>query len=318
MPPPRRHLTPRDEEVLLALDRCPLTVQQLLRLSQTFREQRFTSPRSVQDRLQKLRSAGWVRSWRYATTSRGGAPDYYKLTLLGYRLLYGADARPPTKRYFNEVSVAHQHHTHSLAEFVVHTVIAAHSQDMAMKNFCRENTLRLTVGQESLFPDCAFELHRDRLPFNFLVELDNGTERVRSDRDVESWQRKIRLYEQLQDQSYPRRFRVLVVTTRSRDRLDHILTVASAHARNPRRLLFYAVHLDDYLLQPGAIQSPCFRDHHGRPVAMIPTDTHFRPVRLPGMSSPVSRPSGNLFPLPVATCPLPREPRSNGLPSPTS
>lgn len=112
----KRRLTARDVEILLALDRCPLTVQQLLKLSQTFREQRFASPRSVQDRLQKLRQAGWVRRWPLATTSRGGLPDYCKLTLLGYRLLYGASAKPPTKRYFYEVALAHQHHTHSLSE----------------------------------------------------------------------------------------------------------------------------------------------------------------------------------------------------------
>jgi hypothetical protein len=149
-----------------------------------------------------------------------------------------------------------------------------------MKNFSRENTLRLQVAQENLFPDCAFELHtRDGQQFNFLVELDNGTERVRSDKDADSWQRKIRLYEQLQDQTSPHRFRVLVVTTRSRDRLDHILAVATEHARNPRRSLFYAVHLDDYLGQSDAIQSPCFRDHRGGPVALIATRRGLAPAR---------------------------------------
>ena len=268
----KRCLTSRDIEILLALDRCPLTVRQLLKLSETFRQQRFTSPRSVQERLQKLHEAGWVRRWPYATASRTGTPDYCKLTLLGYRLVYGERAQPPTKRYFNEVALAHQHHTHSLSEFVVHTAVAAHRQCIAMKSFSRENTLRLQVGQENLFPDCAFELHtHDAQQFNFLVELDNGTERVRSDKDAESWQRKIRLYEQLQDQTFPHRFRVLVVTTRSRERLDHILAVAAEHARNPRRSLFYAVHLDDYLSQSDATRHPCFRDHRGRPVPLIPT-----------------------------------------------
>jgi hypothetical protein len=252
----------------------------MLKLSEMFRDQRFTSLRSVQDRLQKLCEAGWVRRWPYATASRSGMPDYCKLTLLGYRLVYGERARPPTKRYFNEVALAHQHHTHSLAEFVVHTAVAAHRQGIAMKNFSRENTLRLQVGQKNLFPDCAFELHtRDEQQFNFLVELDNGTERVRSDRDADSWQRKIRLYEQLQDQAFPHRFRVLVVTTRSRERLDHILAVATEYARNPRRSLFYATHLDDYLAQADALRQPCFCDHHGRRVALVPAAR--RPIGLP-------------------------------------
>ena len=97
----KRCLTGRDTEVMLALDRCPLTVEQVLKLSETFQQQRFTNLRSVQERLKKLSDAGWVRRWPYATASRSGTPNYCKLTLLGYRLLYGASARPPTKRYCN-------------------------------------------------------------------------------------------------------------------------------------------------------------------------------------------------------------------------
>ncbi len=266
----KRCLTPRDVEILLAMDRCPLTVQQLLKLSETFCEQRFASPRSVQDRLQKLCQAGWVRRWPLATASRGGSPDYCKLTLLGYRLLYGASAKPPRKRYFNEVALAHQHHTHSLSEFVVHTAVAAHRLGIQMKHFSRENTLRLQVGQENLFPDCAFELHtRDGQQFNFLVELDNGTERIRSDKDTESWQRKIRLYNVLQDRNYPDRFRVLVVCTRCSGRLRSILELAGQHTTNPHRALLYGVHLDDYLREPDALCAPCFRNHRHEPVPLV-------------------------------------------------
>ena len=313
--PVNRCLTPRDTEILAALDYCPLTVRQLLKVSQTFQEHPFKSTRSVQDRLQKLRHAGWVRRWTYATASRSGAPDYFKLTLLGYRLIHGASASPPAKRYFNEVGIAHQHHTLSLAEFIVHTIVATRCQGIEMKNFRHENSLRLQVGQENLFPDCAFELHTpDRQRFNFLVELDNGTERVRSEKDTDSWQRKVRLYEQFQDQTQPHRFRVLVVTTRSRDRINHILSVATEHARNPRRSLLYAIHMDDYLLQANPIGSPCFRDHRGQSVALI-SSARTTDRQLP---SRASIPSGKLSYLPVATHSSPREPRSSGLPSPTS
>jgi hypothetical protein len=299
--PLRRHVTDRDTEILLALDRCPLTVQQILKVSQTFPGRPFGSPRSVQDRLQKLRHAGWVRSWRYATTNRGAAPDYYKLTLLGYRLLYGPDAQPPTKRHFAEVGIAHQHHTHALADFIVHTAVCAHRANLRMANFSREHTLRLTVADESLFPDCAFELHTpDRLQFNFLVELDNGTERVRSDKDTESWQRKSRLYEQLQDTS-AHRFRVLVVTTRSSARSDHILALAAGRARNPRRSLLYAIHLADYLRSADALHQPCFRDHRGSAVSLIPTLPSCAPRQTAGSpSGPPPPPAGKLIPLPAA------------------
>jgi len=175
-PTPHRHLTDRDSEILLALDRCPLTVLQLLKLSRTFAGQPFTSLCSVQNRLQKLRDAGWVRRWPYATAGRGGSPDYYKITLVGFHLLYGESAVPPSKRRFAGVPIANHHHTHSLAEFIVHTITAAHRRGTRMAHFCRENTLRLRVGDETFSPDSAFELHTPAgLQLNFLVELDNGT-----------------------------------------------------------------------------------------------------------------------------------------------
>ena len=288
---------------MTALDRCPLTVRQLLKLSETFADRPFTSARSVQDRLQKLAEAGWVRRWVFATASRSGAPDYAKLTLLGYRLLHGEKAQPPTRRYLSEVGIAHQHHTHRLAEFIVHTAVAAHRVGVAMKNFSRENTLRLEIAQDNLLPDSAFDLvSHDGQAYRFFVELDNGTERVRSEKETESWQRKIRLYEQWQDRIAPQRFRVLVVTTRSRDRLDYILDLASQHARNPKRSLFYAIHLDDYLRLENALCDGGFRDHRGGTAALIPAVS---PQSVEPKSSSATGGFGKLPNLPTATRPSP-------------
>jgi len=278
--PPSRHITSRDIEILLSLDRCPLTVEQLLKLSETFECNPFTSPRSVQERLQKLCAAGWVRRWRYATTTRGASPHYYKPTLLGYRILYGESAEPVARRQFQEIAIARHHHTMALSDFIVHTAVVADRRHYRIGGFYRENTLRLTVGSESLFPDCAFELASAKGgQFNFLVELDNSTERVRSESDTESWNRKIRLYDQLQETSFPRRFRVLVVTTRSPQRMNHILQAAQETVRNPRRSLFYGVYLPEYLGQPDAVVAACFRDHRGKPVSLLPHAT-------PGAKSP--------------------------------
>ena len=266
-------LTPRDVEILTALDRCPLTAEQLLRLSSSF-AQPFTQDRLVRRRLQVIRNAGWVRRWKYASiASRGGAPDYYKLTLAGFRILYGQDAMPTTRRQFNEIGVAHHHHTRKLADFIVHTAVAAHHRGVSLMNFARENTLRIDIGTEHLFPDCAFDLivgSGDR--FRFHVEIDNGTERVRSQKDVDSWQRKIRLYDAHEQCliAQGRRSRVLVVSTRSRDRIEHILHVASELVRNPHRSLFYAIHLDDYLTEADALIARCFRDNIGDAIALIP------------------------------------------------
>jgi hypothetical protein len=153
----------------------------------------------------------------------------------------------------------------------VHTLIAAHRREIFLRNFYRENTLPLRVDAEVLYPDSVFELHtQDGRQFNFVVELDNGTERIRSEKDTDSWQSKIRRYNILQDRNYPKRFRVLVVCTRSSGRLQSILDLAARHTTNPQRALIYGTHLDEYLKQPDALCHPCFRTHHGEPIALVP------------------------------------------------
>ena len=138
-------------------------------------------------------------------------------------------------------------------------------------SFARENTLRLDIGAESLFPDAAFELvATDDRAFSFHVELDNGTERIRSQKHIDSWERKIRLYDAYQDRC-DGRFRVLVVTTRSRDRLHHILDAANALVRNPQRSLFYGIDLTSFVGESNPLFSPCFRDRRGNAVSLIPS-----------------------------------------------
>lgn len=265
---PLRLLTPRDLEILTALDHCPPTARQLLKLSRTF-ECPFPNERRVRDRLQALSDSGRVRLWQYATAGRG-APNYYTLSPLGYRLLHGEGAIPPTKRAFAPVGLAQQHHTQSLADFIVHTAIAAHRAGVRFTGFYRENTLRLSVGEECLYPDCGFQLVRaDGTEFGFVVEIDAGTERIRSPKDLDSWERKIRLYDRFQD-SCVKRFRVLIVSTRSAVRVEHILDAAAKLVGNPHRALFYGVSLPAYLAQEEAVTTLCFRDHRGVAMALLP------------------------------------------------
>lgn len=75
---PLRLVTPRDRDLFEALDRCPLTVRQLLKLSVTFAYP-FTTERRVQERLHQLCAAGRVRRWLYATAGQG-ALSYYTLS----------------------------------------------------------------------------------------------------------------------------------------------------------------------------------------------------------------------------------------------
>jgi len=107
--------------------------------------------------MQALATAGWVRCWHYASTSRG-AVNYYKLTPDGYRLLNGPKSALPSKRFFQPVSLALQQHTRSLADFIVHTAVSARIAGVSFTDFYRENDLHLHIGDEQLLPDCAFQL----------------------------------------------------------------------------------------------------------------------------------------------------------------
>jgi hypothetical protein len=265
---PFRLLTTRDIEILAALDYCPLTAAQLLKLSQTF-EPPFTTERRVRERLLQLCDAGRVQRWPYATAGQG-APNYYTLSRLGYRLLHGDEAVPPSRRMFDPIGISRQHHTQSLADFIVHTAVAAYRRGLAFTGFHRENTLKLAVGSESLFPDCAFELHEPGgIARRFMVEIDAGSERIYSPKDTESWERKLRFYDRYQDSS-PERFRVLILTTRSEERASRILDAAARLVTNPHRSLFYACSLPAYLGQADTLGAPCFRDHRGKDIALVP------------------------------------------------
>jgi hypothetical protein len=267
MPTSTTLLTPRDLEVLAALDRTPLTVEQLLKLSRTF-ERPFTDARRVRERLQQLAQSGRVRRWRYATAGFS-APIYYTLSRLGYQLLHGPDEVPPARRSFGPVGNARQHHSRSLADFIVHTAVCAGSAGWSLVGFCRENSVRLRVGDDHLYPDCAFQLVAPGgAALSLFVELDNCSERVHSPKDAESWERKLRLYDRFQDLCR-QRFRVLVIPTRGETRLRHILDAAGRVTRNPQRSLVYGVTLPAYLACEDAVAAPIFLDHRGRPTAIV-------------------------------------------------
>jgi hypothetical protein len=260
-------VTERDLELLTALDRVPLTAAQMFTLSETF-AQPFTTERRVRERLHTLCLSHRIRTFRYATAGPG-APNYYLLTRVGYEILHGPGAPTPTRHFFDPVAIARQHHTHSLAQMITHMTVAAHRTGLRFGDYFRESALLLQIGDEVLRPDAAFTLVTDdSRELHFVVELDNSSERVRSDKDTDSWQRKLRLYEALQDAAQ-KRFRVLVITTRRTDRLAHILSLASCMAKNPQRALVYGIALEDFLREHAPLHAPCFRDHHQRHVALV-------------------------------------------------
>jgi hypothetical protein len=269
---PLRLTTSRDIDLLTSLVISPLTLQQLLKLSQTFAAGSFLSQRALLDRMQSLRLGGWVRRWPLALARRGGgAPDYYKISPQGLRLLYGEEASPPTKQFFSEVGIARHFHMYSLAEFLVHTAVCAHARGFRMVDVHPENTFVASVNGEKMIPDHRFDLvNSEGERYRYLVELDDSTETIYSPRhEQDTWHRKIRLHDGYQDQCHDRH-RVVVVTTRSRARLDNILSAVARLVHNQLRTLFIGAYLPDILATEDAAGQACFVDHRGRPLALVP------------------------------------------------
>ncbi len=263
---------PRDLELLTHIDQHPFTAEQLLQISETF-PQPFTHVRLLRRRLSQLRSEGLVKSFPYAVASNGGSPHYWKLTRDGWRFLNSKQTALPKRRYFESISQGHHFHTLSLAQLLTHLLIHAHRQGIAVRHFARENSLKLEAAPFTLFPDCAFQLVTpDGRAFNFVVELDNGTERVRSKLDVESIERKLRGYDAHQSQFEaldPERYLVLFVTTRSQQRLKHILDLAAMVMQNPQRTVFIGSDLKT-VLESDPFRQPVFHDHRGLKRVLIP------------------------------------------------
>ena len=267
---------PRDLEILFALDCTPLTTSQLCILSETFNAP-FRNEHNLRRRLRKLAQSGLVKSWPYAMVNSGRSPRYFKLTRDGYRLLYGRDARLPQRRYFEEVSHGHHHHQYALAEALVKLAHSGHREGVTVKQFARENSIKLQIGGFTMYPDCAFQLVRsDGRKFHFIVELDNGTERVRTQRDVESIERKLRGYDVHNaqfDAHDPERYLVLFITTRSQQRVTSILNAAAAVTTQPGRTVFLACSLKT-LQEANPFQDAIFADHRGLKRTLLPTFKH--------------------------------------------
>ena len=255
----------RDLELLTAIDRCPMTVRQLHLLSETFGVP-FTDDANLRRRLRTFERANLVRKFAYAIASNGRAPYYFKLTRDGYRVLYGNGVPFPKRRYFEAVSPGHHRHTNSLAEVIIHLCLTAAKNQCEILHFARENSVKLVAEPFTLYPDCAFVVQRpDGKSFPFVVEFDNGSERVRTKQDVESIERKIRGYDAFQakyDKFDSDRYLALFITTRSKKRLDYIMELAAEVLLQPNRRVFVGCELNAFL-NCDPFRTAIFADHRG-------------------------------------------------------
>lgn len=282
-------LTARDQELLAAVDWSPLTARQLLKLSVTW-PQPFRHLRTIRERLQQLTEAGLMKTFRYATLFPGQPENYYLLTRAGYAVVHGPSAISPPKGCFSEIAISRHTHTRGLADFLVHTAVTAHHSGVEIAELHRENSLRLTADEESVYPDAGFLLFgHDDTPLRFFLEIDCGTETLRSPVSARTWERKAKIYDRVQDRFADGRFRVLIVTVQAgQDRLKHILETAASVQRVPDRTLFCGIALYAFLGSECGVTAPLFVNHRGQRQPLVPA------VPIPAANS-----AGRL-PLPIA------------------
>jgi hypothetical protein len=288
----RVSLSPRDLSLLRLLSWTPATTTLLVRASSTFDGEPFADERRLRERLQTLSEAGVVRSWSTAHAG-GGLQNYYKLTPLGFEVLYGIESPQPTRAFFSEVSPSLFEHTFRLAAVVVEIVRACHTRRVTISRFIRENELTLAAGSEQVQPDCFFRLMAGRKAFNLAFEIDNSTESLDS-HSATSVRLKLSTYHAYQElvlsqwvaagKAWERpRFRV-VFLTRSVERAHHILSLAAETTRSESRRLVYAATFDSYVTADDPLHAPSFLDHNGDWQSLVdlhPTSSYRKtPVRL--------------------------------------
>ena len=132
----RVSLSPRDLSLLRLLSWTTATTALLVRASSTFEGGPYTDERRLRERLQTLSEAGVIRSWSTAHAG-GGLQNYYKLTPLGFELVYGVDTPQPPRAFFSEVSASLFEHTFRLAEVIVETVRACLARRITISRFIR-------------------------------------------------------------------------------------------------------------------------------------------------------------------------------------
>ena len=294
---PTINLRQRDLDTLRLLSWTQASAALILKANDTFRltehEEPYHDERRVRERLQVLERAGLARAAPIAMPT-GGLANWYRLTVEGYRAVYGTEQPLPPTAFFGPIKVSRQEHTMRLADTIIHTLVASHRHGIRIAEYRRENELEITGVGPVQYPDSFFRFHRSGREFNVMLELDNGTEPLDS-HEPHSIRKKILTYEAHQDhalawwltQPKPRpanaRFRVAFLT-RSAERAENIASLAHDLAPNKDRLLCYAVTLGDYLSEPDALRSPVFLDHFGRWQALVnthPSSTFSRtPVRL--------------------------------------
>jgi hypothetical protein len=220
-------------------------------------------------------SPGFLHSFQFFLPGQWTS-NYYVYTPQGFRALVGDEEPLPSRFRFLPLSVSRIPHWHPLAEFLVHTFVAANHQGIPLEDFHQENTFLLQIGKECRYPDATFYLVRleDGRRIRFFVEIDNASKPVRSLLPA-SWTHKITFYEAYHD--HCRRtgqddsFRVLTLSNGGPAREQHLERHAATLMVRKQRSIFYGMPLADYLGNDRPLTYPLFLDNIGRIIPLVPS-----------------------------------------------
>ena len=272
-------LTHRDEQTLFALQKLPLTSQQLFRLSQTFSEP-FPSERVLRRRMKRLEEEEIVRRFYYAFPSDGRNPAYWRLTRQSYRLINGLTGEDPLPRrsFFAPMGVSLHFHTHRVSEVVVEMLTKAHENGITVEELSIEKSLALHAG-EWITPDASLTLlTQEGRSYRFFCEIDTASERVATKQRLpSSIQKKLEFYERYR-LSNPDPFRVLFVCTSSKQRALNILHFGAGLTNNHSAQSIYAAFLPDVLASNDCLTQGVFFNHRLEPTKLVSTRNHQRQV----------------------------------------
>ncbi len=280
---PRRVIwTVRDDDIATFLFRTAATPDLLFYASQTWNEP-FASLDRTQRRLNALVQAGWLLRAPLAIASQIGSRYYYQLTLDGFRMWQrDPDAQPPTKRFFAPSADALHQHLYAKAQFLAHLTVVAHRRGFRIENDKPENTFTIGTGDRTIRPDHYLELvGPNGRRFAEFFEFDRSTETQTSTAQLtNTWTRKNLVYQSHQDTLGRRtRFRIIPVTTVSRERLENIMRLFAQQATIPNRQLYVGVYLPDFLAEDDALCHPIFADHRHSHIPLVPVSAVQLPPR---------------------------------------
>ena len=263
-------LTHRDEQTLLALQKLPLTGKQLFQLSETFPVP-FSSERVLRRRMQRLAEEGMARRFFYAFPTNGRNPAYWRLTRASFRLLNGLTGQDPLPRksFFSPMGVRLHFHNHAVAQVVVRLLVDAHRNSIEIEDLQIETSLAVMDG-EQIVPDATLVLRTSEgKHFRFYLELDTGSARVSTLQKLPtSIQKKLEFYERYR-RSNNDSFRVLFVTTSSKQRALNILRFGAGLINNYSSQSIYASFFPELLAAKDSVTERAFLNHRLEPIQLV-------------------------------------------------